>query len=151
MSSGIEGGYSVVVNYQPLQHKYRFNSPHPPSPPLPLPKSSFFNKYRQNGSLLVSFIEFQDFMSYQLVNWKYEFLPLAAYHIAIAHLCNQFKHDFPLLISMPRLKALFFYQNRPKIKLFLEKNASFRAMRAPTPNQGLREGVQGVHRTRARA
>ena len=44
-----EGGYSVLVNYQVLQLKYRSIS----SPP-----QSFFSiKYRRYGLLLVSFIE----------------------------------------------------------------------------------------------
>ena len=43
------GGYSVLVNYQTLQLKYRSISP---------PPQSFFSiKYRQYGLLLVSFIE----------------------------------------------------------------------------------------------
>ena len=32
---------------------------------------------------------------------------------------------FALPISMPRFKNINFYQNRPKIKLFLQKNAKF--------------------------
>ena len=30
-----------------------------------------------------------------------------------------------LPISLPRFKVLFFYQNNPQIKLFLQKNAKF--------------------------
>ena len=43
---------------------------------------------------------------------------------------------FALPISMPRFKSIiFFYQNSPKIKLFLPKNAKFLSARgsAPTP------------------
>ena len=36
-------------------------------------------------------------------------------------------------ISMPGLTALFFYQNSPKIKLFLQKNAKFSSAGAPPP------------------
>ena len=36
---------------------------------------------------------------------------------------------FALPISKPRLKALFFNQNIPKIKLFLQKNAKFSSAR----------------------
>ena len=32
---------------------------------------------------------------------------------------------FALLISMPRFKSIIFYQNSPKIELFLKKNAKF--------------------------
>ena len=51
ISSGIweEGGYSVLVNYQALQLKYRSISPPP--------QSLFYIKYRRYGLLLVSFIE----------------------------------------------------------------------------------------------
>ena len=43
------GGYSVLVNYQALQLKYRsFSSP---------PQSFFSIKYRRYGLLFVSFIE----------------------------------------------------------------------------------------------
>ena len=43
------GGYSVLVNYQVLQLKYRsFSSP---------TQSFFYTKYRRYGLLLVSFIE----------------------------------------------------------------------------------------------
>ena len=38
---------------------------------------------------------------------------------------------FALLISMPRFKSIIFYQNSPKIKLFLKKMQSFRALGAP--------------------
>ena len=43
------GGYSVLVNYQALQLKYRSISPPP--------QSLFSIKYRRYGLLLVSFIE----------------------------------------------------------------------------------------------
>ena len=45
----VGGGYSVLVNYQALQLKYRSISPPP--------QSLFSIKYRQYGLLLVSFIE----------------------------------------------------------------------------------------------
>ena len=36
---------------------------------------------------------------------------------------------------MPRFKSIiFFYQISPKIKLFLQKNANFRALEAPPPD-----------------
>ena len=50
-----------------------------------------------------------------------EILPLATSHIATAHLYNQFNHVFELLISMPHFKTNSFFQNRAKIKLFLQK------------------------------
>ena len=43
------GGYSVLVNHQAFQLKYRSITP--------LPQSFFFIKYRRKGLLLVSFIE----------------------------------------------------------------------------------------------
>ena len=39
-----------------------------------------------------------------------------------------------LPISMPRFKSIIFYQNRPKIKLFLQKMQSFRALGASPPD-----------------
>ena len=49
-------------------------------------------------------------------------------------------HVFALLISMPpefsvmpRLKSINFYQNKPKIKLFLQKNKLFRVLGAVPP------------------
>ena len=42
---------------------------------------------------------------------------------------------FALLLSMPRFKSIIFYQNSPKIKLFMQKNAkNFRALGAPLPD-----------------
>ena len=38
---------------------------------------------------------------------------------------------FVLPISMPRFKVLFFYQNSPKMKLFLKNNAKFLALGPP--------------------
>ena len=38
---------------------------------------------------------------------------------------------FALPISLPCFKVLFFYQNSPKIKLFLQKNAKFLNAWAP--------------------
>ena len=58
-------------------------------------------------------------MIYQLVSNRTEILPLANSHIA--YLCKKYNHVFALLISMPRSKALIFYQNRRKINLFLPK------------------------------
>ena len=59
-------------------------------------------------------------MIYQHVNKKTKILPLVTTHIA--HLWNQF-NQFALPISMPRFKSITFYQNIPKIKLLLQKNA----------------------------
>ena len=40
---------------------------------------------------------------------------------------------FALPISKPRLKALFFNQNSPKMKLFLQKNAKFSSTGGSAP------------------
>ena len=37
-------------------------------------------------------------------------------------------------MSMPRFKSIIFYQNSPKIKLFLKKIQNFQALRAPPPD-----------------
>ena len=55
---------------------------------------------------------------------KHWFLPLATFHIATAHVCNQFNDVFTL-ISLPHFKSINFYQNRSKIKLILQKNTKF--------------------------
>ena len=62
---------------------------------------------------------------------SFEILPLAASNIAIAYLCNQVNHFITLLISMPHFKILNFYQNRSKVKLFLQKIEKLRALGAP--------------------
>ena len=41
---------------------------------------------------------------------------------------------FALLISIPRFKSNIYHQNSPKIKLFLQKNAKFRALEALLPD-----------------
>ena len=41
---------------------------------------------------------------------------------------------FALPISMPRFKSIIFYQNKPKIKLFLQKNAKFSSAGASAPS-----------------
>ena len=44
-------------------------------------------------------------------------------------------HVFALLIFMPRFNTINFYQNKPKIKLFLPKKMqNFRALAAPPPH-----------------
>ena len=85
--------------------------------PLTLP-FIFLYKDRRNRLLCVSFYELYDFMIYQHVNKRAKNLSLATFHIA--HFC---KHSirFALPISMPRFKSINFYQNSPKIKLFLKK------------------------------
>ena len=69
-------------------------------------------------------------MIYRLIKKRTEILLLAISHIA--HLCNQFNCLFALLIPMPRFKSINFYQNRPEIKLFLQKKKlqKFRAFGA---------------------
>ena len=64
-------------------------------------------------------------MSYQLVNRRTKILPLATSHIA--HLRNQFNHVFALLISLPSFTSINFYQNSPKINIFLQNIQNFRA------------------------
>ena len=59
--------------------------------------------------------------TYQLANKGTEILPLATSHKAVA----QFNHAFAVLIFMPYFKNINFYQDRPKIKQFLQKNAQF--------------------------
>ena len=44
-----------------------------------------------------------------------------------------------LPISMPRLKDIIFYQNRPKIELFSQKKQNFQALGAP-PSDPLASG-----------
>ena len=43
----------------------------------------------------------------------------------IAHLRNQFNHVFALLISLPRFTIINFYQNSPKINIFLQNIQNF--------------------------
>ena len=57
--------------------------------------------------------------------------PLATSHRPIASLCNQFNNAFVLLISMPHFQSINFYENRPKIKLFLQKYPKFSSAGAP--------------------
>ena len=52
-------------------------------------------------------------------NERTENPPLAIAYTA--HLCNQFNHEFAVLIFMPRFKSINFYQNTSKITLFLQK------------------------------
>ena len=40
---------------------------------------------------------------------------------------------FALLIFMPRFKSIIFYQNSPKIKLFMQKNAKFSSVEGSAP------------------
>ena len=40
---------------------------------------------------------------------------------------------FAQLISMPRFKSIIFYQNSPKIKLFMQKNAKFSSVVGSAP------------------
>ena len=58
-------------------------------------------------------------------------LSLATSHIV--HLCNQLNH-VAQPIFMPRFKSSIFYLNSSKIKLFLQKNAKFRALGARSPD-----------------
>ena len=70
----------------------------------------------------MGFIELHNFMIYQHLNKRTKILPSATSHIA--HLHNQFNYGmFAQPISMPRFKSIIFDQNRPKTKLFLQKNA----------------------------
>ena len=50
---------------------------------------------------------------------------------------------FALPISMPRFKRIIFYQNSPKIKVFLQKMQNFRALGAP-PTDPRASGVWGL-------
>ena len=74
-----------------------------------------------------------DFLFYDLqaCNKTAEILPLAT--TLITHLRSQFIHVFALLISMPRFKSINFCQNRPEIKILLQKNCkiSDRVAKAP--------------------
>ena len=64
----------------------------------------------------MSFIKLFDFIIYQHLNKRTKILPLVTSQIA--HLCK---------------KALFFYQNSSKIKLFLQKNAKFSSAGGSAP------------------
>ena len=44
----------------------------------------------------------------------------------------RYNHFFALLISMPHINSINFYQNRPKIVIFAKKNF-VRGVSAPTP------------------
>ena len=58
-------------------------------------------------------------MIYQLVDNRTEVLAIGSSHIA--QLYSWYNYVFALLISMPRFNNISFYQNSPKIKLFLQK------------------------------
>ena len=99
--------------------------------PLTLP-FIFLYKDRRNRLLCVSFLELHDFMIYQHVNKRAKILPLATFHIA--HLCK-YSIRFALPISMPRFKSISFYQNSPKMKLFLKKKMqNCQELGAPPPD-----------------
>ena len=73
-------------------------------------------------------------MIYHLVNKRTEILGISTSHVV--DLCNQFNHVFAQLVSMPRIN---FYQNRPKMKLFLQKKYKIferRRLRPHTPVTG---------------
>ena len=80
----------------------------------------------------MSFIELKDFMIHQLVNKRTEILPLATSHKAI-HATSLIV--FALPIPMPSFKStgINFDQNRPKIKLFLQKIFERWELRPHTP------------------
>ena len=61
-------------------------------------------------------------MTYQHVNMRSKILPLAISNIA--HLCNHFNHACTANFYAT-FKSINFYQNIPKIKLFLQKSAKF--------------------------
>ena len=69
------------------------------------------------------------FFDLQACNKKAEILPLAT--TLITHVRGQFIHVFALLISMPRFKSINFCQNRPKIKILLQKNCKISDRIAP--------------------
>ena len=78
---------------------------------------------------------------------KTKILPLATSHIA--HLCNQLNDVFALLISMPRVETINFYQNKPKFKLFLQKKLhNFLALGVLLPNPSA-TGGKSLARTSA--
>ena len=65
--------------------------------------------------------------------WKAraEILPIAIAYLALSR--NQFNHVFALLI-IPRFKSINFYQNRPKIRLLLQKKLqNFGVLEASPP------------------
>ena len=92
----------------------------------------------------MNFIEPLDFIIYQHLNTRIKILPLATSQIA--RLCNQFNHvstaNFNAKFTA-NLKALFFYQYSPKIKLFLLKNAKISSVgiTAPRPSCLPRQGA----------
>ena len=61
-------------------------------------------------------------MSYRHVNKRTKILPIVTFRIA--HLCNQFNHVRPANFHAT-FWSIYFYQNIPKINLFLQKNAKF--------------------------
>ena len=127
-------GYSVLVNYQSLVPNL-----FPLAPPPP-PRLCLSIKYRQNRLLCESFLELYDFMIYQHVNKRAKILPLATYHIAI-YIYSLIRFTLP--ISVPRNKSIIFYQNSPKAKLFLQKNAKFSSAGGSAPRSPIAFGIRG--------
>ena len=84
------------------------------------------------------------FLFYHLptCNKKAEILPLAT--ALIAHLRSQFNYAFALLIPMPCFKSVNFYHNRPKIKLFLQKNYKISERLVFCPQTLLPSAIGGV-------
>ena len=116
------GGYSVLVNYQSFLSNLFSLAP---------PKLFFSINCIRNRLLRVSFIELFYFIIYQHLNKRTNILPLATSQIA--HLCHQFNYVLHCQFLSHVLKALFFNQNSPKIKLFLLKNAKFSSARGSNP------------------
>ena len=105
--------YSVLVNNQSFLSNFFSLAPS---------QVFFFVNCRRNGLLHVSFIEQYDFMIYQHLNFTISHLPNSSFMQPVyLYLHCQF---------LCHVKALFFYQNSPKIKLFLQKNANFCALGA---------------------
>ena len=76
-------------------------------------------------------------MIYQLANTRTEILPLATFHIAIAHLRKQFNDIFALLISMHVLKSVNFHQNMGlKFSYFCKKKYKFSSAWCSAPAYG---------------
>ena len=120
----------MLIRYQLITNHFDSNTVPFAIPPTIIFLSKWFTPCEFHLS-----IRFYD-LRYQLVNKRTEILPLATSRIAIAHLCIQFNHGFVLLISMismPYFKSINFYQNRPKIKLFLPKNIKFSSSEGSAP------------------
>ena len=110
-------GYSALVNYQSRLLN---------SVPLPPPSPLFFSiKYCRNRLLPVSFLELQDFMTYQLVNKRNEILPFAIFTYSPSRLCNQLNHVFALPIFMPQFKSINFHQIGLWMSFFCKKLQNF--------------------------